>query len=216
MVKKNIQREYIFIICLFGVAIGILLTGVLLSNFLDVPFGHFTRDPSTILPSSKFYYGFISNIGVLFWSFSSAICYYSYSLVKNEFTIINIKSFFLWSGTISLILLLDDFFLMHEIIFPRVFFLNEKIVFALYGILILIYLFKHQKLILGDTKYFYLIFSLAFFGLSLVFDFIPRFSEKWHHIFEDGPKFIGIICWFGYHVLTARYFLVTHLENSKR
>ena len=216
MTKKNTRGEYFFFICLIGIAISALLIALLLSIFLDVPFGNFTRDPSSIHPNSKFYFGFISNIGVLFWSFASSICYYSYSIIKNEVIDTQIKSFFLWAGTISLVLLFDDLFLMHEKFFPKVLFLNEKIVFALYGVLVLIFLIKHQKLILENTRYIYLVIALLAFGLSLVFDFMPRFSDKWHHIFEDGPKFIGIVFWFGYHALTSRLLLIAHFSSLKK
>lgn len=218
MTKRSNKGEILFFIGLFGIVSTAFLIALLLSIYLDVPFGNFTRDPSTIHPSSKFYYGFISNLGMLFWSFSAAICLYSFSLIKSDSssTFIEIKSFFLWSGAISLILLLDDLFLLHEKIFPWVFHVKEKIVFSLYGILLLIHLFKHKKLILANTRYIYLILSFAFFALSLIFDFMPRFSEKWHHIFEDGPKFIGIVSWFGFHAITARSFLITHFENAKK
>ena len=217
MIKRSNRGEIIFFICLFCIVTAIFLIGVLLSVYLDVPFGNFTRDPSSIHPSSKFYYGFISNFGVLFWSFTASICLYSYALMKkvSTSTFINMKSFFLWSGAISLLLLLDDLFLLHEKVFPWMLPLNEKIIFSLYGILIVVHLLKHKKLILANTKYFYLVLSLVFFGLSLIFDFAPRFSEKWHHMFEDGPKFIGIVFWFGFHAITARSFLIAHFENSK-
>ncbi len=219
MVKGKKRDENIFFICLFGIVIAVFLIAVLLCISLDVPFGNFTRDPSAINSSSKFYYGFISNLGMLFWSFSASICFFSYSLIKEKddftSTTIKIKSFFLWSGTISLILLLDDLFLLHEIIFPWAFGLNEKIVFSLYGLMILTFLLKHQKLILASTKYFYLILSLTFFGLSIIFDLTPSFSEKWHFLFEDGPKFIGIVSWFGFYTITAKSFLIVHSENLK-
>lgn len=197
-----------FLYGLYGFAALVLISAAVFCYVEEIPFGDLTRDPNAITPS-KSYFGVISNLGVLFWSFSAVVCLYTYSLLfdsisnRNQQTQSNL-SVLLWGGIISMMLLFDDFFLLHEVVFKALFSLDEKVTFAIYGVILLYYLFRFRKFIFQKSPYIFLLLSFFFFGLSLVFDFLPRFTDQWHHLFEDAPKFLGIVSWFAFQFISSK------------
>lgn len=125
-------------------------------------------------------------------------------------------AFLLVGGLISLILLLDDLFLFHEIVFPLYFKIPEKIVFLSYGLMVLGYITRFRKLIF-ETDFIFLLFAFCFFGLSIIIDILDlRVSA----LFEDGSKLFGIVSWFGYFARTCfqaiKYALLRATENNEQ
>lgn len=205
---RSFSKPSLFVFILYGFATIVTIAAVIFCYIEEIPFGNLSRDPNAI-SDSNFYYGAISNLGVLFWSFSTAICLFTYSILKGNKCQIASKTnkdrnFLLWGGAISLMLLLDDVFLLHEIVFRVLFGLNEKTTFGIYGLFLLAYLVKYKELIRLRTPYLHLLLTFVLFALSLFFDFLPRFTEKWHHVFEDGPKFLGIVSWFAYQMMASK------------
>ena len=97
--------------------------------------------------------------------------------------------------------MLDDFFLLHEKIFPIYFGVPEKIVYVGYLGLILCVGTVFKQCIL-KTEYLILMIALGFFGLSVCTDAIQGRIESiigpWRILFEDGFKLFGIVSWMGY------------------
>lgn len=181
---------------LYVPAIFLILIVALGGYYSNIPFSYFTRDPLSITGGHS-YFGIISNIGVILWSFSVAICLFSYVLLKTSNKPHDVLRFIMFGGFISLVLLLDDLFMLHERIYPRYLGVREKIVFLFYGVLILFYLVKFRKIIV-ETDFIFILFAICFFALSILVDLMPKSLLPWHHLFEDGPKFFGIVSWFGY------------------
>lgn len=207
-ITKPPLKNTFFLYGIYGFSTLVLISAAVFCYVEEIPFGDLSRDPNSIT-SSHSYYGAISNLGVLFWSFSAAVCLYTYYLFSDSMFERNRqtqsdKSVLLWGGIISVILLLDDLFLLHEVVFKVLFSLDEKVTFAIYGIILSYYLFRFRKFILRKSPFVFLLFSFFFFGLSLFFDFLPRFTEQWHHAFEDAPKFLGIVSWFVYQFISSK------------
>ncbi|QMS89520.1 hypothetical protein HUN01_18770 [Nostoc edaphicum CCNP1411] len=158
-----------------------------------VPTDYLTRDPSAIM-NVPFYLGLFSNIGILFWCSSASICLFSYILLKKDIRAKEYSSFFLFSGLLTSLLLFDDFFLIHESVFPDYLHINEKIVYAGYIVLVLMFFLKF-KTILKKTEFLILLSAFMFFGLSIVCDNIfPNIPVA----IEDTFKLVGITTWFTY------------------
>jgi hypothetical protein len=172
---------------------------VTVSIIYEIPISKFTRDQAIVLNGTPFH-GFLSNIGVLFWSWTSAIALFCYVLLKKNGDKSALAQFVLTGGILSSILLLDDFFMLHDWIFPKFFGANEKIIFLFYAVYLLRYLVKFKQVILA-REYSLLLAAVFFFAFSLIVDTLPySVLGIWHHLFEDGTKFLGIVSWFGYHV----------------
>ena len=186
-----------FLLALFIPTALLLMGSVITSIAMDIPIAVFTKDPLSFAALNPLT-GLLSNIGMIFWSFTVAICLLTAFVLKDVSKRFEASVFLFFSGLITLVLLLDDFFMMHEVIYPQWIGIPEKIVMISYGVMILsyLYLFRHRILKSDITL---LVLFLSMFGVSAVIDlFIPDSLFDWHYLFEDGPKFIGIISWFGY------------------
>lgn len=93
-------------------------------------FGMLTRDITAIFDTSPLT-GFVSQIGIFIWSASATVCMFSAMVLSNLPNNKKIKHFLIASGILTLILGLDDTFLLHEDIFPR-FGISENIVLFCY------------------------------------------------------------------------------------
>ena len=193
-----IKNFRLFIFCLYLLSILILVSIVTVSFIYDIPISKFTRDQAVVLHGTPFH-GILSNIGVLFWSWTAAISLFCYVLLRKSGDKSELTKFVLTGGLLTSMLLLDDFFMFHDWIFPR-FGVNEKIVFLFYAVFILVYLIKFKQFIL-TRDYSLLLTAIFFFALSIIVDTFPySLLGMWHHLFEDSTKFLGIVSWFGYHV----------------
>lgn len=167
----------------------------------NIPVGYFTRDPAALM-KVPFYIGFLSHIGALLWCSSSAICIFTYALLRKKSKNKLKMRFFLYSGLISLVFLLDDLFLLHEEIAPKYLHIRERFVFIIYAILIVIYLTKFISII-NKTRFVLLGSAFAFFGLSIIFDIIQGYFNIYmpgQYLIEDGAKFLGILSWVTYFI----------------
>ena len=215
--KILIQNQTLLRIFLFVyLPIIILLILVISVNLLTgIPIGNFTRDPAAIAgkvglaPSVDFYInpflGIISNFGILLWCISATVCLFTFFLtrLKTAKKKFNESSFLNFSGLFCLFLLLDDLFLFHESIAPKIF-LSEKIVFVSYLGIVLFGITKFRKVIL-QTEWIILCFAFCFFGLSIILDIIyfPYIVGDLQLLLEDGLKLLGIASWCSYFVLVS-------------
>jgi hypothetical protein len=101
-------------------------------------------------------------------------------------------------------LLVDDQFLLHDIIFPDYLHISENVFYVFYGLCV-IGLFIFFSKIMLKTDYVILILSFGFLGLSAITDFIEAlgFESKYSMAYEDMLKFMGIVSWFAYFIRTA-------------
>jgi hypothetical protein len=179
--------------------LALLASVAAISEYFHVPVSKFTRDPTQILNGHPFT-GILSNIGILFWCSTAAICFFSAAIQWKSKRSESLK-FLLFSGMISLLLLLDDLFLLHEIIFPKYLFLTETTVYLVYIFIIIIYLVKFKHDIL-KADYMLLYFALGFFSLSIFSD-VFLMEENYIFLLEDGFKLFGIVSWFLFFVRTC-------------
>ena len=183
----------IFLIIVLGI-IGLLT---------DTSGTSFMRDPAPTMGVSA-YIGLVSNIGVLLWSSTAAICIFSYALLRNSLENKDLKLFILFAGLITGYLLLDDFFLFHEQMSDRI---PEAVIFAVYIIVVLCYLVRFRTKILR-TEFSLLLLAGILFGLSLAVDVLHdmaifMYLGNMRVFIEDGFKFLGIVTWFTYFARTC-------------
>ena len=180
----------------------LFLLGVVVANLtVDIPIHRIFRDPATVAEINPFI-GVASNLGVILWSASAAICLFSSAIFKYSQGKRRFSSFLFWGGLITSLLLFDDFFLLHETIDTLDFDVSESVVFIGYAGMIFFWMIAFKGCIL-KTEYFILLIALVFFGLSLFIDKFQFFIESYigggSRIFlEDGFKLLGIVGWFGY------------------
>jgi hypothetical protein len=173
----------------------------LASTLKGIPMYKFMRDPSSIAHIHPFA-GVMSNLGVLLWCASATICLFGWAILCGRTSETKFSNFFLYFGLMTILLMLDDLFRLHESIFPNLFGVPEKITFIGYGVLTLCGMITFKKCII-ETEFLILLLAFIFFGLSLTIDLffshsIEQFLGHWRIFFEDCFKLLGIVGWFGY------------------
>ncbi|ABA87886.1 hypothetical protein Pcar_0627 [Syntrophotalea carbinolica DSM 2380] len=190
--------SYKLLLCLYLPAGVLLLTVLLASVHMDIPLAMFTRDPADITHTSPFL-GVVSNICILLWCASAAICFFSFFVLRK--TGANSAAiFFLFSGLLTSMLMLDDLFLLHERIFPEYLHWRQRYIYLSYVSIVLVYLtaFRH---IIFKNNFLLLALALGFFFLSVAVDCMATKMETLvldYHLFEDGFKLFGLASWLGY------------------
>lgn len=156
------------------------------------------------------YTGLISNVGVLLWCSTAAICLFC-SLLLSKCQPSRLTSFFLFGGLLSLILTLDDLFLLHESdggLFVTLFNIPEKVTLLVYACGALAYLSKFRHMFTRVGKPVFLLVALVLFSISIGYEAMgpmaPLAQTKLMPLLEDGTKFLGIVNW-------ACYFLSASL-----
>jgi len=181
------------LIFIYPVFIGIVAFLFAVGEQSGIPFAVFTRDPLAVAKARP-YFGLLSNVGVLFWCSASAICLFTGNLLKGPAQH-GRRIFFLMSGLLTMLLLLDDLFQLHEAVFPGVLGIRQRYVLLVYLLTTAIYLLAYRKLILANFS-IYMLAALSLFGISMAQDLFGGTSSSWNYLVEDGAKLFGIISWF--------------------
>ncbi|WP_353931691.1 hypothetical protein WJM97_03645 [Okeanomitos corallinicola TIOX110] len=175
---------------------------VVVSLTTNIDLRELTRDANAVFNIS-WYVGLFSNIGILIWSVCAATCLFSYAILKQLQATKRYSAYLLYAGLFTTLLLTDDCFLFHEVVFPKYFHIPEKLVLMVYLILALMLLINFRRLILQTTEYLILLFSLVCFASSIILDIdilrlnLPDLPST---IIEDTFKLIGITMWCTYFV----------------
>jgi hypothetical protein len=189
---QQIKVLILVVLCTFIPFIVITIIGMSITGLSGASF---TRDPLVIaeLPA---YIGLFSNIGVLIWCSCVNICFGTYLILKQKIYFRKYADFLLWSGILTFVLMIDDFFMLHEAI--GYFHIPEYTVYIIYIIITARIIAKNKHLI-AKTEFIILSGAILFLGLSVVWDTIGIILNIPINIFlEDTFKILGITCWFTY------------------
>jgi hypothetical protein len=150
------------------------------------------------------YYGLFSNIGIFLWSATAAILLFSGTVLFSVNRSHKYSQFLLSFGSLTLLLVIDDFFMLHEKVFPYYLKFSEKITFLAYGIITIYLLLKFRDIIFSNHFRIFFI-AITFLFLSIAVDqILPTdsfiFKKDDAYFFEDSLKVIGIISWCFYFI----------------
>lgn len=154
----------------------------------DVSMGTLTRDPLSGKPA---YLGLLSQVGILAWAAGAAVSLAAASALRGTPR----GRFLLGAGALSVVLCIDDAFLLHDEVLPLIG-VPEGFIYVAYIGLIVVFLVTFRRHIL-QTQYAVLMLALAFLALSMVCD---AWGLPWldPYLLEDGAKFVGITLWTAY------------------
>jgi hypothetical protein len=177
----------------------------------DITVSSLTRDMASIAHLHPLI-GVVSNVGILLWCATAVICLFSRSLLRQHGLHAEAR-FLLWAGLMTIVLLVDDLFMIHEYIAPLHFHVNEKVVLASYACATGAYLLSHRRLILA-ANYQLLAAAMVLFTGSMLVDFAD--GTGWWNLAEDGCKVLGIASWLGYHAGRARHWLTRAADTRSQ
>jgi hypothetical protein len=152
--------------------------------------------------------GALSSLSVLLWCTAAVTCGFAAVVVWGERPAVSGASagFLATSSAVSLYLLFDDLFEVHEYLAPRYASIEERFVLGLLGLVVVAYLVGFRRDI-ARTPWVMLAIALGLLATSAFIDvaFATRMASfgPWHLRVQVGAKWIGIACWCSYYVRTA-------------
>lgn len=150
------------------------------------------RDTAAVLGGPA-YAGALSTLGLMLWACAAALCLYTAAVQPLA------RGFWLTAGGITLMLLADDWLLLHENAFPVYLGIPEYLVYGAYALALAYYIVHYRHLLLR-AEYWLVLVTFGSFAGSLGIDrldgvvYIPGF-----YLIEDGAKLIGITSWLMFH-----------------
>lgn len=164
--------------------------------------------------------GILSNLGILLWSATAAILFFSAFLLYNYLRRPDFL-FLLVSAIFTGYLLFDDLFRFHEIVAWVLFGLEELVIYILIIIGSIIYTIIFFRLILSTKHLVFFFLALAFLGFSLMCDTPPfhPFMETLgdgRHLLEEGLKWLGIVSWSAYFIMTSFRYVDEQLKIPEK
>jgi hypothetical protein len=152
-----------------------------------------TRDLASIGHVPPFYSA-ISNIGILFWAMTAALCCFTGLAVTGD-----ARTFLLGAAALSGFLCMDDLFMFHEGVFWPLFHIPQKVTYSVYMAIVALHIFRCRAYVLGGV-WGALVLALGLMGSSAAIDVIVSYMprEITATFYEDSFKFVGITLWLGY------------------
>ena len=194
--SKTSNPSAVLLLSVYGPAVLVLILALAGSLVTERPISDFTRDLASIAQVPPFI-GLVSNLGILLWASAAATGLVTAAVLAKDQAPQMLTRFFLWFGLLTSLLALDDFFLLHERMFPRFLGLPEEATLVIYGVLLLYILIRFRP-VYRTMPCFFLWAALVGFASSLLVDQVPEHIIPYHHLFEDGFKFLGISSWLAF------------------
>lgn len=199
-VKKSANGTTLRVLAVaYALAALVLLFVVAMSFVFNRPIKYFTVEPVNTL-REPIYIGFLSNLGGMLWAAVFAVCVLTWFVHGR-----GVRSPWFWASTITLALLADDVYMLHENVYPRLF-LPEELVDIGYAVAILVFAFVYRDFVIRHGVVF-LPLVLVLLGTSQVFDIV---STELDHI-EDSFKWFGQVTYAAFFVRAA----ARELERSR-
>lgn len=110
----------------------------------------------------------LSDLGIILWCATAAVCFFSAVLLSNNQQH-QACQFLVYSALLTVYLLFDDFFELHEHYFPKLLNIDEKIIYIILGIATAILVIRFRQIILC-TNYIVMLMALGFLTISVAAD----------------------------------------------
>jgi hypothetical protein len=204
--RRQLVLIYTPLAILFVVVIAIrLTTGIAIAELVRDPIS-FTELP--------LYTGSLSNLGIMIWSGAGAICFFAWGMLRSRSGDRRVPRFLLTSGIFTTILVLDDFFLLHEEVLPDLG-IPQNLVLGAYVVFTLAFVYWFREPILR-TRYLLLVLAGLGFGVSIGVDVLVHVGLIWPlFLLEDGAKLFGIVSWTAYYAFVSSQFIARQFRPRR-
>jgi hypothetical protein len=198
----------------------ILLITWSISAARALPIEYLLEDPASLLGYDQFI-GFLTPIGVVVLAAGIGAVLLLVSVKDRDFTQEErqARKALIFLAGVSLFLLLDDLFLLHERVFTGLFQVGERTIFSAYALIFALLVFINRKGILAGPTVF-LIFAILLFGISIASDVLTdkvALSTALASIMdmvEEAGKLGGYLFWTAFIVMESRDLLISK-ESSE-
>ena len=169
-----------------------------------IPIPTLTRDALQVLEAPA-YVGVVSTFGGLLWAGTAGICLFAAAAIHGRSGTTEVSRFLLASGGVTLLLMLDDVFLMHDVVLPIHAGIPEVMVYLAYALVLMGFLALFRGVI-AATDFLLLLLAFAGLGFSVgldVLDMLLPFGLRGEFLIEDTAKLLGIVSWAAYFARVA-------------
>ncbi len=179
--------------------IGSLFT-IWLAYYTENPVWKLAKDAADVIGYPP-YFGMLSSWSSMLWMATATICIFTAMITWKNSSDRAIWRFLFFSGLLNLLIAVDDLYLLHDRILPRLLGAPEAVFYLLYLLLMIGYLIvfirqiARSDYILFWTAFFFLAFSRGFYNL------IPFLRE--YYTANDILKYFGIVFWLAFFARTA-------------
>ena len=192
----------------------VLLITWSISALRDLPIEYLLEDPASLLGFDQFI-GFLTLIGVVVLAVGIGAVLLLASVKHGDMTAQERQVFLalVFLAGVSLFLLLDDLFLLHERVFTAWFKLGEHSIFLAYGVIFVVLAYIHRKGLFSGPIVF-LIISILLSGVSLASDVmtdkvsLSAALTSSLKMLEEAGKFGGYLFGTAFILMKARGLLV--------
>lgn len=182
-------------------AVGLVLTSLAVAYFVsDISPLELLDDPAAATGASPLTGG-LSVIGVLLWFSAATAALLAATLAQGEH-----RSLLIVIGAASIVLGVDDQFMVHEKLVPDALGGGELVIIVPYAALALLAAWRHGRTVLDHPDGVILLLSLGALGLSLAIDVSGEaFAGA---TAEESAKLLGISLW-------ALFAIRAHLRSAR-
>ena len=180
-------------------AVGAVLAGVMVAHLaLDIPTRDFTSDPTAVM-EAPFYTGFVAVLGYTTWAAAAAVFLFAAATVvpvARDRT----RALFLAIGLCSLLLYVDDAFLLHETVLPVYFGIPEFVTYAVYVAAALLGARYFARVVWEHPDGALLLASLGMLAGAILLD---QVNLEWFTPARFGEavlQLVGSSCWLAFAV----------------
>ncbi|MBA2277963.1 MAG: hypothetical protein H0W06_09405 [Chloroflexia bacterium] len=161
-----------------------------------------TRDALQVA-GAPVYTGVLATLGGLLWAATAAICLFGYAVIRGQPRRDGGARFLLAGGLVTTLLMLDDVFMFHEIVFPRYLGISENVVYTLIAAVLVWFVVAFHTAI-PRTDFLFLVLAFGAFAFSLGIDRTESINPfPATYLLEDGAKLFGLINWAAYFWLAS-------------
>lgn len=143
------------------------------------------------------YDGTMSNLGLMLWASTAAVALFGgllcFATGRTRAAMFGLHGFI-----VSAILAFDDAYLLHEVAAPNLG-IPQALFLTQIGSAAISYFVLQRKFLLRSGAWV-LSISLFCFAISLGIDQVLHSIDPLWIVAEDGPKFLGIVAWFLFHL----------------
>jgi hypothetical protein len=192
-----VTRSLKSVVMALAAAAIFLIAGVAIHARQGVVLGDLTRDP-VITAGVPVYTGFLSQLGIFGWAAAATAAGLAAAVLRRRGDSREVAGFLGWFAFLSLLLAVDDVFMLHEAVLPWIG-IPQIVVLAAYACLAVGLMLRYRMRIL-ESEFSLLAVASVLFGVSVLLDVthLPGIGFDTSVFIEDGCKFTGIVCWAAY------------------
>ena len=185
---------------------AIVLSFLWLGQTFGIPFADFSRDPLAVAENGmgvSWYYGALSNLGVLVWTAAAAM-----SWLMGLASAARDRTYWWLAAGLSGVLTVDDLFQLHDRVVPQLTGSRDDWLIAGHALLAGIFMIVCRDHI-RRSPYGIALWATFWLALSVLEDVLGLLADSAGgndaaYVVEDGSKFVGAVLWASYLAITAR------------